>query len=176
MPNLVTLNRDRDRYSDADTFDPTRFLDDNTDAYTSALSATHMQRDHFHYGFGRRLCQGIHLAEDSLFIATSRILWAFDIKQLPGHPLSMADKICELFTSQSKSLSLLPSLPLPLYPSLFLLSVCQRHSALTSMERGTGNFTTRPKPFKISITYRDSAVVAIIKDEIQRTGADLETM
>lgn len=102
MPNLVTLNRDKDRYSDADSFDPSRFLNDDNDAYTSALSASHMQRDHFHYGFGRRLCQGIHFAEDSLFIAIARILWAFDIKPLPGHPLSMADKICELSTSIRK--------------------------------------------------------------------------
>lgn len=95
MPNLVTLNRDQDRYNDAETFDPPRFLDDRTDAFTSALSADPMQRDHFHYGFGRRLCQGIHFAEDSLFIAISRILWAYNIKQLPEYPLSMADKICE---------------------------------------------------------------------------------
>jgi cytochrome P450 len=99
MPNLVSPNRYPDRYNDANTFEPTRFFDDNIDAYTSALSAHYMQRDHFHYGIGRRLCQGIHLAEDSLFIEASRILWAFDIKQLPGYPLRMADKICELFKS-----------------------------------------------------------------------------
>jgi len=41
-----------------------------------------MKRDHFSFGAGRRICPGLHLAENSLFITISRILWAFDI--LPG--------------------------------------------------------------------------------------------
>ena len=53
MPSLVTLNRDPDRYSDPETFDPSRFPEDPTDAYASALSADFMLRDHFRYGFGR---------------------------------------------------------------------------------------------------------------------------
>ena len=94
MPSLVTLNRDLDRYSDPDMFDPARYANDQNDAYASALSSDFMRRDHFHYGFGRRLCQGIHLAEDSLFMAISRILWAFDLEELDSIPLDMADKIC----------------------------------------------------------------------------------
>ena len=129
MPNLVTLHRNPDRYTgDPNIFDPTRFLDDDTDAYTSALSASYMERDHFHYGFGRRLCQGIHFTENSLFIAISRILWGFDIKPVPGaQPLRMAHKICEFsfravlyitsYTLKRFSFlsicSPLPSLPLP---------------------------------------------------------------
>ncbi|KAG6907496.1 hypothetical protein DXG01_008691 [Tephrocybe rancida] len=31
------------------------------------------------FGFGRRICPGMHLARNSLFINISRILWAFDI-------------------------------------------------------------------------------------------------
>ena len=31
------------------------------------------------FGFGRRICVGMHLAQNSLFIAVARILWAFDI-------------------------------------------------------------------------------------------------
>jgi hypothetical protein len=41
-----------------------------------------MKRDHFSFGAGRRICPGMHLAENSLFITISRILRAFDI--LPG--------------------------------------------------------------------------------------------
>ena len=175
MPNLVTLNRDEDRYSDADTFDPARFLSDKNDAYTSALSASPMQRDHFHYGFGRRLCQGIHFAEDSLFITIARILWAFDIKQLPGHPLSMADKICELFTSTRK-LSSCTKL-LTLFLSLYICPFRAPKLVGTKQRRMcTGTFTTRPKPFRIFLACRDSAVAATVKDEVMRTGANLESV
>ena len=36
------------------------------------------------FGFGRRICQGIHVAERSLFIAISRLVWGFDIHKAKG--------------------------------------------------------------------------------------------
>lgn len=39
------------------------------------------KRDHFAYGVGRRICPGIHVAENSLFLLVSRVLWGFDIKK-----------------------------------------------------------------------------------------------
>lgn len=39
------------------------------------------KRDHFMFGAGRRMCQGIHIAERSLFLAVSRLLWAFDFQR-----------------------------------------------------------------------------------------------
>lgn len=38
-------------------------------------------RDHFSYGAGRRVCPGVHLAEKSLFLNISRVLWAFNISK-----------------------------------------------------------------------------------------------
>jgi cytochrome P450 len=38
------------------------------------------QEGHVSFGFGRRACVGRHLANDSLFIFTARILWAASIK------------------------------------------------------------------------------------------------
>jgi len=37
------------------------------------------KRDHFAYGVGRRICPGIHVAENSLFLLVSRVLWGFNI-------------------------------------------------------------------------------------------------
>lgn len=48
--------------------------------YTSDGSS----RDHFGYGAGRRVCPGIHLAERNLFIAISKLLWAFDFSKEEG--------------------------------------------------------------------------------------------
>lgn len=97
FPNLTALSRDSNRYERADEFLPERFLGDDLDAYASALHPDYKKRDHFHYGFGRRLCQGIFVAEASLFVVTSRTLWGFDIKPLEGEPpLDMDSKISKI--------------------------------------------------------------------------------
>ena len=57
-------------FPEPDTFRPERFLE------------THDPRlldFDLPFGFGRRICVGLHLARASLFITVSRILWAFDI-------------------------------------------------------------------------------------------------
>lgn len=93
IQNLTALSRDAERYPNPDVFDPLRFHADILDASDSALHPDHMKRDHFHYGFGRRLCQDIFVAEASLCIVISRVRWGFDIKAKPGHVLDMDAKI-----------------------------------------------------------------------------------
>lgn len=39
------------------------------------------KRDHFVFGAGRRVCQGMHIADVSLFLGASRLLWAFDFRR-----------------------------------------------------------------------------------------------
>ncbi|KAJ5375883.1 cytochrome P450 [Penicillium cosmopolitanum] len=98
FPNLTKLSRDSERYEEADYFLPERFLGDNLDASSSALHPDWKVRDHFHYGFGRRLCQGIFVAEASLYIAVSRLLWGFNITPVEGEALDMDAKITGLVT------------------------------------------------------------------------------
>lgn len=45
------------------------------------MNADPAKRDHFVFGAGRRLCQGMHIAERSLYLAMTRTLWAFDVKR-----------------------------------------------------------------------------------------------
>lgn len=42
------------------------------------------ERDHFAYGAGRRSCPGVHVAERSLFINVSRVLWGFNLTKKAG--------------------------------------------------------------------------------------------
>lgn len=100
FPNLPALSRDAAVYgADADLFRPERFLEDELHANASAAHPDFRRRDHFHYGFGRRLCQGIFVAEASLWIVIARVLWAFEISEVPGEPkLDLGDKIGEFFS------------------------------------------------------------------------------
>ncbi|KAJ3547732.1 hypothetical protein NM208_g1355 [Fusarium decemcellulare] len=81
MLNWWAIHNDENRWKDPDTFDPTRYL---SDPYTTAESVNLSDgnlRDHFAYGAGRRICSGMHLAQNSLYINMARTLWAFNIKR-----------------------------------------------------------------------------------------------
>jgi cytochrome P450 len=77
--NVYTINMDPYRFPDPRRFEPDRYQDDCLGAAESAAVADVSKRDHFTFGAGRRLCQGIHVAEQSLFIGISRILWGFNV-------------------------------------------------------------------------------------------------
>jgi len=49
-----------------------------------AASPNVRERDHFAYGGGRRICPGLHVAEQSLFINLARLLWGFNIERARG--------------------------------------------------------------------------------------------
>ncbi|KAI9451954.1 cytochrome P450 [Russula earlei] len=88
MANVRHLNRDPEIYgADAAHFNPARFLDANREVI---LCATETKDDgHFTYGFGRRICVGKHVANNSLFIDFAVMLWACTFK--PGKDESGKD-------------------------------------------------------------------------------------
>lgn len=70
--------RDEDLFPSPSLFQPERFLPQ------AANSNTHprinLKEFDLPFGFGRRICPGMHLGLNSLYITISRMLWAFDIK------------------------------------------------------------------------------------------------
>ena len=77
--NIWQCNHDRAVFGDdADDFKPERHLGDNGELLPGPKETN--QEGHVSYGFGRRVCVGKHLANDSLFIHTARILWAATIQ------------------------------------------------------------------------------------------------
>lgn len=68
---------DPDRHPDPRRFDPTRYAGDEQTAAEAASNPDATKRDHFVFGVGRRVCQGMHIAERSLFLGISRMLWGF---------------------------------------------------------------------------------------------------
>ncbi|KAF5008758.1 hypothetical protein FDECE_4995 [Fusarium decemcellulare] len=87
--NVWAIHMDPERSPNPRVFDPDRFKDDHTTLYQSAVGDT-KKRDNFVFGAGRRMCQGIHIAERSLFLGISRLLWAFNFtsaKDDSGKPI-----------------------------------------------------------------------------------------
>ncbi|KAM5354648.1 hypothetical protein ACJ41O_001295 [Fusarium nematophilum] len=82
-----TMHHDDGVYPHPDTFNPDRYLDHPKLANDYAVSADFESRDHYGYGAGRRMCPGIHLAERNMWRVAAKLIWAFDIEELPGQKL-----------------------------------------------------------------------------------------
>ncbi|KAI0353739.1 cytochrome P450 [Trametes cingulata] len=68
--NIHAIMQDPELFPDHEVFRPERFL-----------HTTHPKLQNFtiHFGFGRRICPGLHIANQSIFIVITRLLWAFNI-------------------------------------------------------------------------------------------------
>ena len=77
---MWTLNNDDGRVRNSREYDPSRHFGDNMSSQESAVQADFNKRDHFTFGAGRRICPGLHVADRSLFLTFSRLLWAFDME------------------------------------------------------------------------------------------------
>ncbi|KAI0205339.1 cytochrome P450 oxidoreductase [Astrocystis sublimbata] len=80
--NIWGMHHDEKRWERPEEFRPERFA-----AYpklSSHYTGDAMSRDHFGYGAGRRVCPGMHLGERNLFIATAKLLWAFNFREKLG--------------------------------------------------------------------------------------------
>ncbi|THH09691.1 hypothetical protein EW145_g1830 [Phellinidium pouzarii] len=68
--NFAGIMNDSEMFPEPELFRPERFLE-TRDPRLTAFELP--------FGFGRRICPGMHLARNSLFINVARLLWAFDI-------------------------------------------------------------------------------------------------
>jgi cytochrome P450 len=85
LNNVYTVCSDPTRYPDPRRFSPERYASNLLSFADTATHADPATRDLFTFGAGRRICQGMHVAERSMFIAISRLLWAFDFAAVPGN-------------------------------------------------------------------------------------------
>ncbi|KAM0753795.1 putative O-methylsterigmatocystin oxidoreductase [Meredithblackwellia eburnea MCA 4105] len=85
VANHWAIHLDPELYPEPETFNPDRFIKDD-----QLVGTKYSERGHHAYGFGRRICPGQHIADRSLFIVFSRLLWAFNItnaKDSSGSPI-----------------------------------------------------------------------------------------
>ena len=78
LGNLWSIYMDDAVYRNPEKFEPERWLQ-NPDL------------PQHHWGFGRRICPGRHIAMNSLFIAMARMLWAFDFEHISVDGVSQVD-------------------------------------------------------------------------------------
>ncbi|TCD69790.1 hypothetical protein EIP91_006327 [Steccherinum ochraceum] len=74
-----SIMRDPDVFPDPDVFKPSRWVAPN--------GRLRDDLKHFDFGFGRRVCPGIHVAERSMAMTTTQLLWAFSLSQDPSAPI-----------------------------------------------------------------------------------------
>ncbi|KAH7383957.1 putative cytochrome P450 [Pyrenochaeta sp. MPI-SDFR-AT-0127] len=79
--NVWGIHMDPKRHPDPRKFEPMRYIHDDQSSLDAANNPDASQRDHFVFGAGRRRCQGMHIADRSIYLAISRLLWAFDFKR-----------------------------------------------------------------------------------------------
>ncbi|KAF2719983.1 putative cytochrome P450 [Polychaeton citri CBS 116435] len=79
--NAWGLHNDPTVFPNPETFDPDRYAG-VTALAPELANGSPERRDHYGYGAGRRFCPGAHIAERNLFLAMSKLLWAFEI--FPG--------------------------------------------------------------------------------------------
>ena len=76
---IYAMHQDESLYPDHETFNPDRYLNHPKLANEYAVGPDYMNRDHYGYGAGRRVCPGFHLAERNMWRICAKLLWAFDI-------------------------------------------------------------------------------------------------
>ncbi|KAL2196674.1 cytochrome P450 [Corynascus similis CBS 632.67] len=77
--NIWGIHRDEARYRNPSAFDPSRYMDDLTTSSESAQSPDPTKRDHYSFGAGRRICEGMHAVDRTMFLFIARLMWAFDL-------------------------------------------------------------------------------------------------
>ncbi|KAI0055285.1 cytochrome P450 [Artomyces pyxidatus] len=79
IANHWSIGRDPEVFPDGDTFNPQRWIDDEGRVKESLKFPN--------FGYGRRICPGMPVANRSVFINTAILLQSFSISQDPAHPI-----------------------------------------------------------------------------------------
>ena len=80
LGNTWAIHYDSSRYPDPTAFRPERYIAHDKYAAEYAAMGNPLQRDHYAFGAGRRICPGSRLAEDTLNVALANVLWCFRIE------------------------------------------------------------------------------------------------
>ncbi|THU99237.1 cytochrome P450 [Dendrothele bispora CBS 962.96] len=83
--NVWSMFHDPKTYPDPDKFNPDRWMIKNPISGSEKLNPD-MREPVAHFGFGRRLCPGKHLATSSIWITIASVLSVYNISKVDGEP------------------------------------------------------------------------------------------
>ncbi|EXJ54110.1 hypothetical protein A1O7_09447 [Cladophialophora yegresii CBS 114405] len=89
--NQWAIHRDPELYPDPETFNPDRWLSPKYPTYREPLDKFPSLQNYSCFGFGRRICPGMNIAENSLNLLIARIAWAAHISKRPGVEVPLYD-------------------------------------------------------------------------------------
>lgn len=72
---------DAERHPNPRVFDPDWYIHDFASSTESAQQADATKRDHFSFGAGRRICEGMHVVGRSMFLVIARLMFAFKFEK-----------------------------------------------------------------------------------------------
>ncbi|RUP44061.1 cytochrome P450, partial [Jimgerdemannia flammicorona] len=91
VANVWAMHMDSVKYVNPEKFMPERYLN-VTESSAASANGPIADRDHVAFGWGRRLCPGIHLTDAEAFVATALLLWSYKIEVEEGGGLPNINK------------------------------------------------------------------------------------
>ncbi|KIX97617.1 uncharacterized protein Z520_06395 [Fonsecaea multimorphosa CBS 102226] len=89
--NQWAIHRDPELYPSPESFNPARWLDASFPTFREPLSKFPNLQNYSCFGFGRRICPGMNIAENSLHLLVARIAWAAHISKRPDVDVPLYD-------------------------------------------------------------------------------------
>ncbi len=89
---IRAIHRDPVLYPDPETFNPARWLSpDYPTTYREPLDRHPNLQGFSAFGFGRRICPGLNVAENSLHLLVARLAWAAHFSKRDGVDVPLYD-------------------------------------------------------------------------------------
>ena len=123
---IWAMHQDPHHYPNPEDFAPSRYESSTKTAFESSTEPNAMDRDHYAFGWGRRICPGLHLAENSLLLLIARLLWAFDIVRATDEAGNMLPLSADPLTDYENSSLMSPKV----FPVEFRLRSEKRESVI----------------------------------------------
>ncbi|KAK9900252.1 putative O-methylsterigmatocystin oxidoreductase [Cystobasidium minutum MCA 4210] len=129
IPNAWAIHMDPKVYPEPEKFKPERFIKDN-----QVVGIPQSERGHFGFGYGRRICPGMYIAERSLYIVFARMLWGYNIAHAKDALGQNIPVDVNAYTTGFSS-----------HPKKFLCSITPRHKDVETIVRAAAEHHHLPK-------------------------------